>query len=254
MVVEEAKEKAVIMAGVARGGTLETISMAQYTQAGGADGIQTVLPYYHIPEEEGMYQHYRKLAESVNSNFGIIIYNNPDVSGSWIKPSLMKRLSKIPNIIAVKENTPYIMSYYAMRRAIDPADTVILCGLGEEMFSFEALYGCPGFVSSMVNLAPDLAYSVYEAAAARDFDRLAEIVKSLVPYSSLIEKVTVNHGPPINVPGVPVFTAGSMYIAVIKAAMDIVGLRGGDVRSPLANLNEAEKNELRDALKAIKVI
>lgn len=254
MVVEEAKGKTTIMAGVAQAGTLETIRMAQYAQAVGADGIQTVLPYYHIPEEEGMYQHYAKLAESLNSNFGIIIYNNPDVSGSWIRPSLMKRLSKIPNIIAVKENTPHVLSYLAMRRTIDYADAVILCGLGEEMFSFEALYGCPGFVSSMANFAPELAYSVYEAAAARNFDRLVERIECLATYNSFIEKVSVNHGPPTNVPGVAVFTAGSMYIAVIKAAMDIIGLRGGNVRSPLVDLSEVERNELRDVLKNMKVI
>ena len=57
----------------------------------------------------------------------------------------------------------------------EPEDEVILCGLGELMFSLEALYGCPGFVSTRANFAPELPYSVYGAAAARDFRKLTEI-------------------------------------------------------------------------------
>ena len=251
MVVEETNGKAVVMAGAARAGTLETIKMCQYAQSVGADGVQVVLPYYHIPEEEGMYLHYKKLAESVDSNFGITVYNNPAVSGSWIKPALMKKLSKLPNIIAVKENTPDIRAYYAMRRAIDPEDTAIFCGLGEVMFSFEALCGCPGFVSGMANFAPDLPYSLFEAAATKDFGKLSEIVNSMEPYFSFIDRARENHGPNTGIPGAQ---AGGMTIRVIKAAMDIIGLRGGEVRLPLISINEEEKAELRNILKAGKII
>ncbi len=248
MVVEEAKGKNVVMAGVGRPSTLETIKMCQYAESVGADGVMVILPYYVVPTEEGMYQHYKEVAESVN--IGIMIYNNPDVSGSWIKPPLMAKLSKIPNIIAVKECTPYIMSYYAMQRSVDPKDTVILCGNGEEMFPFEALYGCPGFVTWDANFAPDVSYSVYEAAAARNFDKLTEIVDSIAPYYSFRDKVTANHGPHTGV-GV---AGGDVYLGVVKASMDIVGLRGGEVRLPLVGLNEEEKAELRDVLRTMKVV
>ncbi|GAJ16033.1 unnamed protein product, partial [marine sediment metagenome] len=239
-VVEETSGRAVVMAGAARAGTLETIKIVQYAQSVGADGVQVVLPYYHIPEEEGMYLHYKQIAESVNSDFGIMVYNNSAVSGSWVKPSLMKRLSEIPNIIAVKENTSDIRSYWAMRKAVKPEDTVILCGLAELMFSFESLYGCPGFISGSASFAPDLSYSVYQAAATRDFDKLSQVVNSMEPYFSFVRRVGENHGPHTGIPGTGGM-AGSMYIGVIKAAMDIIGLRGGEVRLPLVSLDEEEK-------------
>jgi len=248
MVVEEVKGKNVVLAGAAHAGTPETIKMCQYAESIGADGAMVVLPYYHVPTEEGMYQHYKQIAESVN--IGIMIYNNPDVSGSWIKPALMAKLSKIPNIIAVKENTPYIMSYYAMQRALDPNDAPVLCGMGEQMFSFVALYGCPGFISSAANYAPELSYSIYKAGAARDFNKLTEIVDSIAPYYSFIDKVTANHGPHTGISE----AGGNMYVGVEKASMDIVGLRGGEVRLPLVGLNEEEKAELRDILRTMKVI
>lgn len=252
LVVEETQGRVPVMAGTGRPGTFETIKMCQYAQSIGADGAFVGLPYYYVPEEEGMYLHYKTLAESVDSNFGIMIYNNPQKSGSWIKPPLMKRLSKIPNIIAIKEDTTDIGGYYAQRRAVDPQDAVILCGQAEFLFSFEALYGCPGFVTGMPNFAPELSYSVYEAAAARNFDKVVEIIVSLEPYYRFKRKIGESHGPHTGVPGTSGGTAGTMYIGMHKAAMDIVGLRGGEPRLPLVGLTDEEKVELRDILKAIK--
>lgn len=255
MVVEETNGRVVVMAGAGRAGTSETIRMCQYAQSVGADGAQVVLPYYHIPKEEGIYLHFKQVAESVDENFGIMVYNNPDVSSSWIKPSLMKELSKIPNIIAAKENTLSVASYYAMQKALDPEDAVVLCGIAEFMFSFEALYGCPGFVSGVANFAPELSYSIYESAAARDFDKLTEIINSRIdPYSNFKKKVSESHGLHTGAPGVMDPSAGYMEIGSLKAAMDIVGLRGGEPRLPLVALTKEEKAELRDLLKAIRLI
>ncbi len=250
MVVEETKGKAVVMAGTGRAGTRETIKACQDAESLGATGALVIMPYYHVPEEEGMYQHYKQVAESVGKDFGIMIYNNPGVSGSWIKPPLMAKLSKIPNIIAVKECTAYIESYYEMQKAVDPKDAVILCGNSELMFSFEVLYGCPGFICQIANFAPELSYSIYKAGVARDFEKLTELVDAVAPYFSFPGKVEANHGPHTGV-GV---SGGNMELAVHKAAMDIAGLRGGEVKLPLVGLNEEEKDELRDVLRTMKIV
>jgi 4-hydroxy-tetrahydrodipicolinate synthase len=248
MVVEEAKGKnAVVVGGVGRPGTRETIKMCQYAESVGADGVQVILPYYMVPTEEGMYEHYKQIAASVN--IGVLVYNFPAVSGSWVKPHLMAKLSKIPNIIAVKENTPSIASYYAMRKAVDPKDAAVLSGLAEFFYSMQALYGSPGLVSGIANFAPELSYSVYEAAAARDFGKAADIVGFIEPYSSFNGKVTANHGPYTSAGA----DSGMMAFSVLKAAMDIVGLRGGEVRLPLVGLTDKEKAELRKILVEMKL-
>jgi len=247
MVVEEVNGKHPVIAGAGRAAVQETIKMCQYAQSVGVDGVMVVLPYYLIPEEEGIYQYYKQVAESVN--IGVMLYNNPDVSGSWVKPALMAKLAKIPNLIAVKENTLNFPSYYLMQKTVDPEDAVILCGRGELVFSFEALYGCPGFITSFANYAPELSYSVYEAAMARDFNKLTGIVNSIAPHFEFIGKVTANHGPGTGVTGNAV-----MYISVVKAAMDILGLRGGELSLPLVGLNEEEKTELGSILRAMKLV
>jgi len=262
MVVTEVNGRHPVIPGTARAGTLETIRMCQYAQSVGADGAQVVLPYYFVPQEEGMYQHYKQIAESVDSNFGIMLYNNPAVSSSWIKPPLMKKITQIPNIVSIKDNTSDVVSFYMMRKAVDLEDASILCGLGDEFFPFVAPYGCAGIVSSMSNFIPERSCAMYEAAVARDFDKVFEIWESLSPFfkmptvvsamtstSSFTAKVNSKHGPSAGVTGGAV-----TYIGVYKAAMDIMGLRGGEVRLPLIGLTEAEKAELADILKAMKVI
>ena len=117
----------------------------------------------------------------------------------------------------------------------------------------------PGFVSFFSNFAPDLSYSVYEALVANNVDKVAELVDYFSPFfrepdivkglpsgSNFLTKVTANHGPHTG------FTGGNpMQFAVFKAVMDIIGLRGGEVRLPLVGLDEDEKAELKDILKNI---
>jgi 4-hydroxy-tetrahydrodipicolinate synthase len=253
-VVEETDRRAVIMAGAGRAGTLETIKLCQYAQSVGADGAQVILPYYHIPEEEGMYLHYKQICENVDPNFGIIVYNNPDVSGSWIKPHLMQKITKLPNVIGIKENIANFGSYLEMRRAVDPNDAAIFCGIGEVMYSVEALFGCDGIVSGNANFCPDLVYSLYEAASAKDFIKVTEKVYQLLPIFDFVRKLLVNHGPATNVPGYGGAQAGFMLIGARKAVMDMLGLKGGPPRLPLVGLTEEEKGELRRVLEGMKLI
>jgi dihydrodipicolinate synthase/N-acetylneuraminate lyase len=201
-----------------------------------------------------MYQHFKVLEESVDPDFGLIVYNNSGATGSWVKPHVMKRLSAIPNIVALKENTGEFGAFYSMIRTIDPADMVIFTGIGELMYSVEAAYGVVGLFSSMAGFAPELAWEVYEAGCSKDFDRLTELINTRVwPYFQFRTRTNLDHGPNTSVPGAGGGLAGSQYISVIKAAMDIRGLWGGVPRLPLLGLTDNEKAELRDVVKAMKL-
>ena len=238
---------------------METIKRCQYAQSIGADGVLVVLPYYVPPEEEGMYQHYREIAKSVD--IGVVLYNNSLTSGCWVGPSLAAKLAKIPNFIAIKENTSSVISFRLVQKAAEP-DAAVLCGRGEEIFPFVAPFGCPGFVSFIANFAPDLSYSMYEAAIAKDFDKVAEIANTFTPFfkdpevirgmpsgSSFTAKISASHGPSTGLrPG------ASMQFAEMKAAMDMLGLRGGEVRLPFTGLTNEEKDELRNVLKVMGVL
>ena len=253
IVVDEVGGSFPVIAGTGRAATRVTIELSQFAQDSGADGVLIVSPYYQPVTKEGLYRHFRKIAESID--IGIMIYNNPVASKLWIPPDLMNRLSKIENIIADKENTASAGAYYAMQRAVDPADMVIVAGLGHLMFSFEALYGCSAFVTELVNFAPDLAIDIYKAAAARDFSILTSLVDKIAPFYDFLSRCAQRRS---LVPTVlsPAFPVGELplYQSVTKAAMSLCGLPGGRVREPMENLSDAEREELEEVLKSIGII
>lgn len=129
-----------------------------------------------------------------NLNIGIMIYNNPVTSKLWVPPDLMARLSKIENIVVDKENTTNAPAYYWMQKAVDPEDMVIVRGLGQLMYPFEALFGCLGYVTELVNFAPDIATGLYKAAMQKDFKKLTELTDKIAPYHEFITKVARKRG------------------------------------------------------------
>jgi len=246
---EEAKGKVVLVTGgTGRITTRETIEMCQYAQSVGADGAFVILPYFMPPTEEGMYQHFKVLAENVDKDFGILIYNTL-FSGSWIKPHLMARIAKIPNVICIKECTKLFADWIAMVRAVDPRDAVLLCGSGETAYLFQAAYGAAGYDAKCYD--PDHDVDLYQAAVARDFDRMREIIDSGIPLARFGAKVRANHGPDCAIP--MRIIGGGMGGAMFRAIMDIIGLKGGPGRLPLVDLNEGEKAELRGILKDLNI-
>lgn len=245
-VVKEVAGRVPVFAGTAQAATPQTVAMCRYAEEVGADGLQLVLPYYHIPTNEGMYEHFKAVADAVD--IGIKIYNNPAVSSSWIDSDLMARLSEIENIIGLKENTPHITYYRQMIRTLDPAKIATLCGLGEVMYSFEVVYGCLGFVTWIGNFAPQLSYRVYEAGESRDMDRLLQAIDGVAPLDDFVGKMTAAHAPNTSALPAPDLMGGTLYVSVAKAAMDLMGLHGGPPRLPLVSLTGAEKDELGEIL------
>ena len=252
IVVEEVNGKFPVIVGTARAGTRPTIEMSRFAQKVGADGVMVVLPYYHLVTEEGIYRHFKKIAESID--IGIMVYNNPVTSKLWISPELMAKLSKIDNIIADKENTPKAEAYYWMRRAVDPDDMVITCGLGQMMYPFEALFDCPGYVTELANFAPDTAVNLYKAAREKDIKKLTEIIDKIAVYHEFIRKLAKKRNiPSVLSPHISIDTL-PLYQSVCKEAMNLIGLPGGKVREPMENITAQEKDELKDVLKKMGVL
>ncbi|MEM3942080.1 MAG: dihydrodipicolinate synthase family protein, partial [Candidatus Bathyarchaeia archaeon] len=145
IVVDVAGGKVPIVPGASHSGTKVAMEKAKYAQDIGADGVMIVLPYYHVPVEEGLYLHYKKICESID--IGVVIYNNPDVSKIYMKPHVLRRLiEECDNIVAVKENTPNVaMLYDQIRKCGDKVP--ILQGRGEWWFGLTACLGVRGYIS-----------------------------------------------------------------------------------------------------------
>jgi 4-hydroxy-tetrahydrodipicolinate synthase len=252
-VVETVGGKVPVVAGVSGAAAERTIELAKYAKEAGADCALVVLPYYHpAANKEAMYQYFKAVAKAVD--IGVMIYNNPDVSGTFIPPDLMERLSKIDNIIAVKDNASNVEAYALKALMIDPENMVLLNGYGELHYIGSAAYGYRyrGFVTFIGNFAPASSYTVYKAVEAHDFNKALEALRQQIPIWSLLGKFSQKRGSISVIP--EGFRTNYMYMSVGKAAMDLVGLHGGPLRLPCEDLTNEEKQEVKAALKEMGVI
>ena len=102
-VIKAARKRIPVIAGTGSNSTQEAVYLTQEAEKAGADGALLISPYYNRPTQEGIYQHYKKVAESVG--IPVIVYNIPSRTGSKIEPETLARLAQIKNIAGVKEAT-----------------------------------------------------------------------------------------------------------------------------------------------------
>ena len=241
-----------VIAGTGRAATELTVEMSRRAADLGIDMAMISNPYYMHVSEEGIYRHLSQVAESID--IGIMVYDNPTTSKIAIPPRLMARLSKIPNIIAAKENTTSIETYYWMTQEVDPSDMVIACGIGHLTYLFEAPLGCRAFVSEILCFAPEIAFAIQDAAEQSDYIRMKQEVSRLDPYLRFVGRCVARRNIPSILGAELGGKATAVYQSILKKAMELKGLPGGIVREPLENITEEEVSELKTVFKEIGII
>jgi 4-hydroxy-tetrahydrodipicolinate synthase len=150
VLVEEAGDKVPIIAGLGGNNTRKIAAMAQEVQALGVQGILSVSPYYNKPTQEGLYQHFKAIAEA--TTLPVILYNVPSRTASNIEPPTVARLSVIPNIIGIKEASGSITQQMELLTLVDPGFAVLS---GDDAFTFPLMsLGGVGLISVASNEIP----------------------------------------------------------------------------------------------------
>ena len=162
-VVQEVGGRVPVIAGVGGNNTRKLIDLAAEVDGLGVQGILSVAPYYNKPTQEGLYQHFRAIAES--TDLPVILYNVPGRTSSNIEPATVARLSKISNIIGIKEASGSIVQQMEVLAAVEPGFRVLS---GDDAFTFSLMaLGGVGIVSVVSNEIPAemtrLAHLVLEA-------------------------------------------------------------------------------------------
>lgn len=153
-----------VLAGAGSNATAEAVSLAQFAQEAGADGILAVTPYYNKPSQEGLYQHYKAIAQAVN--IPVMLYNVPGRTGVDLKPKTVFRLfDNVDNIYAIKEATG------SMERAVEllakRPDLVVISG--DDAINYPLLAnGAKGTISVTANLLPNMISSMVHKALDGD--------------------------------------------------------------------------------------
>ncbi len=163
--VELAKGKAPVLAGAGGYNTAEVITLARQLADLGADGILSVTPYYNKPTQEGLFQHYRAIAEAVA--LPIILYSVQGRTGVNIEPATVKRLSQIENIVGIKEASGNVSQMAAILNAV-PDDFIVLSGDDAITLPLIALGG-RGVISVVSNEIPAEMSELTRLALQGDF-------------------------------------------------------------------------------------
>jgi len=235
IVVNEVGDRIPVVPGTGYSGTKQTIEMSKHAEKIGADGVMVMPPYYAIPTPEGIYQHYKTLAQSIK--IGIVVYNNPSMTKISLGTDLIARLAEIPNIVAVKDTTRDIIDVFSHLYELNEILTFSV-GLGELQAPYFYLSGGKGHVSDLANFAPQIALDMYNAAMKRDWKEVMAIHLKLYPYFKFVERKSREN-------------EGMIWIAICKEAMKILKMPGWPPRKPLLPLKEDEIKELEEVLRKI---
>ena len=222
-VVEAASGKIKVMAGTGANSTQEALRLTAHAQKIGADAALVVAPYYNKPTQEGFYQHYKLLAESVD--IPICVYNIPGRCAKNIEPETIVRLAEFPNIGMVKEATG---SMDQASSIIAQTDLTVLSGDDSLTLPLLALGG-RGIISVVGNIIPQDMIAICKAFDAGDTVKAREL--HYKTYALCRDMLSLSTNP------IP-----------IKAAMKMLGRDTGELRLPMTPLSEAEEARLRKTL------
>jgi len=229
--VEQAKGRVPIMAGCGANSTSEAIELAKFAKSVGADCQLQVVPYYNKPTQEGMYQHFKAIAEAV-PDLPIILYNVPGRSVADMQHETVLRLAQVPGIVGIKEATGNIERAQWLIRDL-PKEFAVYSGDDPTAVAL-MLCGGKGNVSVTANVAPRLMHDLCVAAMAGNVQKAMEIQFKLMP---MHKNLFVEANP------IPV-----------KWAMARMGLCGGTLRLPMTELSKSQQPVVEAALRASGLI
>jgi 4-hydroxy-tetrahydrodipicolinate synthase len=224
LVVAEAGDKVPVLAGAGGYDTREVIHVAGRMQQAGASGLLSVTPYYNKPTPEGLYQHYRAIAEAVP--LPIIVYNVPGRTGVNVDVGTLVRLSSIPGIAGVKEASGNMGQICEVCRTV-PDGFVVLSG--DDSLTLPVMsVGGHGIISVASNGMPAEMARMVELAEAGDFAQARQLHRTLMPF------MTVNFVEANPIP--------------IKAAMAMMGLLEERYRLPMVPPQPASRTRIEAVL------
>jgi 4-hydroxy-tetrahydrodipicolinate synthase len=177
ILADEADGRVPILAGAGGYDTREVIEAAAEMKKAGADGLLSVTPYYNRPTQEGLFQHYRAIADS--TTLPIVVYNVPGRTGCNVEPSTLVRLSSFPNIVGVKEASGNISQMCEVCRSV-PADFLVLSGDDVVTLPLMAVGG-RGIISVVSNEIPAEMSQLVEAAERGDYPAARAIHTRIMP-------------------------------------------------------------------------
>ena len=223
-VVATAKKRVPVIAGVGSNATAEAIALAKAARDAGADGQLQVTPYYNRPTQEGLYLHFKAIAEACP--LPMVLYNVPARTGCDLLPETVARLCELPTVVALKEASGTVQRTQQILSRV--GDRIVILS-GEDALNFP-LYavGAQGCISVVGNVAPRLIADGWDAMAAGDVARARKLHLQSLPLAEAL------------------FSEASPIPT--KAALAMLGVMSAETRLPLHAISDGPKQKVRAAL------
>lgn len=227
--VEVAQKRVQIIAGTGSNNTQASIELSQYAESVGADGLLLITPYYNKPTQKGLYAHFKAISDHVN--IPIILYNVPSRTSINLLPETVLELSKIKQILAIKEASADI-SQIAKVIELCPKDFIVYSGNDDQTLPILSLGG-KGVISVTANITPRLIHD----QVIRYLNGDQGVLESFLKTRELHQMMFIESNP------VPV-----------KNALNLMGFNVGSVRLPLVELESENLIKLKDVLNKYKLL
>lgn len=228
--VKAANKRIAVIAGTGANSTEEAIDLTKKAKKLGADGALLVTPYYNKPTQEGLYRHYKAVADAVK--IPIVLYNVPGRTAVNMLPSTVARLTECKNIVAIKEATGDMKQVSELIRLCGDRITVIS---GDDFTTLPLLaLGGKGVISVTANIAPKDVAEMCNAWEKGDITKARELHYKLEPLNSAMF-IETNPIP-------------------VKTALAMMGRIKEEFRLPLCEMSNANKEKLKEVLKSAKII
>ena len=230
-VVSEIDGEVPVIANVGDNCTADTVDFAQDVQKLGVDGFMLVVPYYNKPPQEGLYQHFKTIAESID--LPCILYNIPGRCVINMTAETTLRLAnEVDNIVAIKEASGNLEQVAAILAGAPEGFEVYS---GDDALTYDIMkLGGAGVISTIGNVAPDRMKEIVDFCAAGDFEAAAKANEALLP---LMNELFITSNP-----------------IMVKEALNLLGFPVGGVRLPLVNATAEQSAELAEVMRQVGVL
>ncbi|MDU3802134.1 4-hydroxy-tetrahydrodipicolinate synthase [Paraclostridium bifermentans] len=222
--VKKVNKRIPVIAGTGSNNTMHSVFLSKEAEKLGVDGLLVITPYYNKTNQRGLKLHFETIAAS--TKLPIILYNVPGRTGVNIKPSVIAELAEIKNIVAVKEASGDLAQVAEIARLV-PEGFAIYSGNDDSILPLLSLGGV-GVISVVANICPKETHDLVEKFLNGDVEGSRKLQLGM---KSLIDKLFIEVNP------IPV-----------KTAMNLLGFEVGDLRLPLAPMEESNLKTLRDEL------
>jgi len=226
--VEVVNKRVPVVAGAGSNNTLEALDLTRGAKKAGADGALLITPYYNKPTPEGQFRHYEKIAKEVD--IPIMLYNVPSRTGISILPATVARLSKIDNIVAIKEASG---SLEQVSQILSLCDITVLSGDDSNTLPMMSI-GATGVVSVAANVIPKEVAEVVELALKKDYEGARKLHLKLMP---IFKGLFIETNP------IPV-----------KTALSLMGKIEANWRLPLCEMTSGNLSKFKDIIKEAGLI